>query len=384
MPQLTERIPARATTGQPAEAPPASPRREDVCLVCGTPLAGMLGALARGRGIRRSVQNPNLCNRCDVHVQEGAIVEIAVLFADLTGYTKLTHDLGPDRTHQIMDRFFRTAKESIVEQDGFVSQFAGDQILAFFNMPLRSDDFAARAVNAARALLRRLPTLEQEVGVRLQARVGIATGYARVGRVGSDDSKDFTAIGDVVNRAARLVSRVQPGGILVDAEVFESVREQFPDAVPEQARLKGFSESVDVVTLVGEEKVAAARPQRRPAPRRLRAAALLMALVGAPCAGLILLNPLALVAGLGAGALGSGAAFLDQTWLRLPLLGLATAVAVGSLGFILYRRLSNSAAPRTDALGVLDPAGPGVSGVTVSLVALCVVVFELVAHQIMH
>ena len=57
------------------------------CLVCGTSLSGLLGAFARLGGVRRSPQNPNLCNRCNGHIEEGRVVELAVFFADLTGYT---------------------------------------------------------------------------------------------------------------------------------------------------------------------------------------------------------------------------------------------------------------------------------------------------------
>ncbi len=60
------------------------------CLVCRTPLAGALGAFGRAAGIRRSMQNPNLCTRCDAHMQDGRIIEVGVLFADLTGFTPLT------------------------------------------------------------------------------------------------------------------------------------------------------------------------------------------------------------------------------------------------------------------------------------------------------
>ena len=67
------------------------------CLVCGTVLTGLLGKLFRLFGIRRSGRNPNICTRCDFHIAEGRVVELSVLFADLTGFTNLTNRLGAVR-----------------------------------------------------------------------------------------------------------------------------------------------------------------------------------------------------------------------------------------------------------------------------------------------
>ena len=73
------------------------------CLVCGTALAGPLGALFRVFGIRRSHRNPNICSRCNTHAEEGRLVNLTVLFADLSNFTELTHELGPERTHEVVD-----------------------------------------------------------------------------------------------------------------------------------------------------------------------------------------------------------------------------------------------------------------------------------------
>ena len=85
--------------------------------------------MARVGGVRRSAENPNLCNRCNGHIEEGRVVELAVFFADLSGYTTLTHDLGPERTHELLDIFLRTATDVAVKYDGFVTQFVGDEVM---------------------------------------------------------------------------------------------------------------------------------------------------------------------------------------------------------------------------------------------------------------
>jgi class 3 adenylate cyclase len=182
------------------------------CAVCGVGLAGPLGAALRVVGVRRSAQNPNLCNRCGAHIEDGRVVELAVFFADLTGYTSLTHSQGPERTHQVLDLYLRTATEVIVKWDGFVTQFVGDEVMAFFNVPLARDDFGARAVAAATELQNRMPALSDAVGLPVQTTIGIAAGHARVGLVGAEQIRHYSAIGDVVNRAARRGARGEPGG----------------------------------------------------------------------------------------------------------------------------------------------------------------------------
>ena len=79
------------------------------CVICGTALAGPLGYLFRLAGINRSSRNPNLCNRCNTHVEEGRVVELTVLFADLSSFTELTRRLGPERDRALRDRAGRRA-----------------------------------------------------------------------------------------------------------------------------------------------------------------------------------------------------------------------------------------------------------------------------------
>ena len=355
------------------------------CLVCRTPLSGALGALGRAAGIRRSPQNPNLCSRCDAHIEDGRIVELAVLFADLTGFTPLTHALGPERTHELVDGFLRTAKERIVARDGFVVQFAGDEIMALFNVPLRHEDFAQRAVAAASEIQQQMPALGRRLGETLQTTVGVAVGYARVGRLGSDHIKDYTAVGDVVNRAARLVSHAEPGDILVDAAVYEAVRTQFPDAPRERVWLKGFDEAVEVASL-GAGRVPAAAPPRVPAARALRVGTLAAAVVGAPCAGLMVLSPLLVGVGIGAAGFTALAMALDAPAVRIPLLVLATGAALANLAAIVWARrersLASETAPGATQIALSGRARP--LGILASTAALSVVVFEMIAHAIMH
>ncbi len=359
------------------------------CLICATPLTGLLGTIGRAAGIQRSSQNPNLCNRCDVHLADGSIVEVAVFFADLTNFTPLTQELGPEGTHEVVDAFLRMAKEAVVKWDGFVVQFAGDEIMALFNVPLGHDDYRRRAVAAAGELQQGMRALSERFGKELQVTVGIACGHARVGRLGSDDMKDYTAVGDVVNRAARLTSHVEPGGILVDASVHVDVKDEFPDARHDRVALKGFPEPVEVVGLGRGALLAEPEPSEGSSRRPLRVAMLLAAIFGAPCAGLLVFNPLLVGAGLSFAGLGTAAAFFDQSLVRVPLLTLATVAALANLVAVVWSRQREAAADAGEPVFSAAPQwGRPLQkrsvGVAISLVALSVVAFEFVAHAMMH
>src|SRR5439155_23354303 len=105
---------------------------------------------------------------------------------------------------------------------------------------------------AATNLESALKSLASRFEPSLPATVGTATGYARVGRLESEDNKDYTAIGDVVNLAARLQGKAGAGDILITAESYGKHSAEFPEAISEQVLLKGFREPVTSYRLRGK------------------------------------------------------------------------------------------------------------------------------------
>jgi adenylate cyclase len=190
------------------------------------------------------LHNPNLCNRCNTHVEDGSIVKISVLFADIRSFTEKTHELGPEQIHEVTDAFLQMATNDLVEHDAYVDKYMGDSVMAFFNIPIQRKDHASQAVAAALEIETGILQLQERFGLDLKAGIGIATGWARVGRLGSKYREDYTAIGDVVNLAARLEGQAKPGEILIHSEVYEEVAADFPDAPSESLWLKGFQEPV--------------------------------------------------------------------------------------------------------------------------------------------
>src|SRR5258706_2001936 len=104
-----------------------------MCVVCGTTLEGPLGWLFHLFGIKRSGRNPNVCNRCDAHMQEGRIIEMSVLFADLTSFTEMTNRLGAEHSYHVVDSFFKMANGVLAKHDALIGKCIVDEVMAIFN-----------------------------------------------------------------------------------------------------------------------------------------------------------------------------------------------------------------------------------------------------------
>ncbi len=140
-------------------------------------------------------------------VPDARLREITVLFADLPGFTSVAERLGPD-VQPYLTSFLTLAVEAIHAEGGTVDKFIGDAVMAIWNAPEPIDDHALRACRAARvihAAMHTVPPLEAGSGDGSRVRIGINTGTALVGNIGSDERLSYTAIGDTVNLASRLV-----------------------------------------------------------------------------------------------------------------------------------------------------------------------------------
>jgi adenylate cyclase len=358
------------------------------CGICGTILAGAASVIYRTFGIKRSPRNPNICTRCSTHVEEGRMVEITVLFADLSSFTELTQELGAEKTHEVVDAYLRMATDVLVKHGAFIDKYVGDAVMALFNVPIRSADHARRAIVAATELGAGLKTLGSRLDLPLQASIGIATGHARVGRLGSDDSKDYTAIGDVVNLAARLQGKAGAGEILIAQESYHKHAADFPDARAEQVLLKGFREPVTAFRMNGDHsKPLISDTVETSGKQGASFGAIVFGILGAPCAIATLIGPLAVVLGVG-GLFGLAGAltFLDQSVLRVPILLLATLAALANL-YTLWRarelRMESKVPEHLKSMTTLEKRRTTIVLVS-ALVTFGIVLFEIVAHALMH
>lgn len=354
------------------------------CLVCGTALDGPLGLLFHLFGITRSAHNPNVCNRCDAHMQEGRVIELSVIFADLTGFTEMTNRLGAERSYEVVDAFFKMANEELIKNDAFIDKYIGDAVMAIFNAPIPNAKHAREATTAALGIQEGLKSVSKTLGLDLQARVGVASGYARVGRLGSTDRKDYTAIGDVVNLASRLESFAKPGEVVVEGKAFSQIFEDYPDLIPETLNVRGFADPVEVYRIGKSGRENAAILAQPPDPLATRQKAglgtALFTIFGAPCAVAATLSPLAIVLGLGSfmGALSPVFDILDAVQIRIPLQILAVLGASINL-YVIQRGNSQRQTVGLNELTVLEKRKVSIV-IALSVFSLLAVVYETYVH----
>ncbi len=197
--------------------------------------------------------HPNLCTICEsmftkVMKRKQVAIPITILFADIRGYTDLSGRTDPSKLNELLHRFYDQCSEAVWEKEGIINKFIGDAVLAIFNFPLVREEHVANAVEAAFALQKSCQKLKEEIGLgneqSLGVGIGIHTGECFMGEVGTS-YKDFTAIGPVVNLASRLQGAARAGEILVTADVFNHVKQQFANAPNRTLNLKGINTPVN-------------------------------------------------------------------------------------------------------------------------------------------
>jgi adenylate cyclase len=254
---------------------------------------------------------------------------MTVVFADLSSFTEMTGRLGASATYSVVDDFLRLASTTLMSHGAFIDKYIGDAVMALFNVPIKRADHAAAAVAASAKLQELLPGVSERMGMPLQASIGIASGFARVGRLGSDDIKDYTAIGAAVNQAARLQAQAAPGEILVSQDVYREVASAYPGVAAESLSLKGFPQRAMAHRLNGKPGSALSAtswiPEDRPA---MNWSAVTFALLGSGCLASNIAAGLVLVFG-GGSAVGlyALARWFDSSPARVPLLIASTLIS---------------------------------------------------------
>ena len=176
------------------------------------------------------------------------MVPLSVLFADVRGYTSLTEGISPAEVPTLMNRFYETASSALLSTGGLLGQVEGDNVMGLFVPGLAGKDYPRKAVEGACALLQTMGYGSDE-GNWLEIGLGVASGEEFVGNVGGGGYKDFTALGDVTNTAARLTAQAATGEILIDAMTYLTVAETYPDAERRELELKGKSAPVKVFAI---------------------------------------------------------------------------------------------------------------------------------------
>jgi adenylate cyclase len=223
---------------------PSEPR----CRLCKAPYGGVGGRVMRRFGYGPSRKNATLCNTCFEKAPMGGVeMEIGVLFADVRGFTSLAERMDPTAVAELLNRFYESAS-AVLSRSAILDKLVGDEVMALYLPQLLHDGWEDHMLRDARDLL-------AGVGYGtagdpwLRLGVGIDVGRAFVGNVGSGEVKDFTAIGDVVNTAARLQSAAEAGQVVISERLVRRLSEPPAEAMQTSLTLKGKSEPEPVRVL---------------------------------------------------------------------------------------------------------------------------------------
>ncbi|WP_174838904.1 MULTISPECIES: adenylate/guanylate cyclase domain-containing protein [unclassified Ruegeria] len=183
----------------------------------------------------------------------GDIKRISVLFCDVAGFTGMSEKLGPNVV-QLMEPFFSAAASAITHNGGTIDKFIGDAVMAFWGAPRNDSNHAEHACRAALDLVASVDAsgIEDEAGNPLRVRIGLNSGEALVGNIGSEQRLNYTAIGDVVNVASRLEGANKDYGTLI--LIGPETRRQAADSIVvrelDTLNLSGRTEEIVVYELI--------------------------------------------------------------------------------------------------------------------------------------
>jgi PAS domain S-box-containing protein len=177
----------------------------------------------------------------------GQTQTVSVVHADVRGYTAIAEQLPPDQVVSILMRYHGAAAKAIRGTGGTIDRFAGDAVLALWNAPAPQADHVRRALRGALAMR----DAAREVGTELGYGIGVHTGEAMVGNLGSDEYQNFTAIGDTVNVAARLQGQAQAGEVVCSAAALEGAGQGVRTTALGALELKGRRTPVEAYRVEG-------------------------------------------------------------------------------------------------------------------------------------
>jgi adenylate cyclase len=218
-----------------------------------------LGRMARLRRFLSPTLAEVVMERGD-SVLESHRRELAVLFADLRGWTDFSSATEPEEVMTVVGSYHAAMGELILKYEATVGWFAGDGLMVWFNDPIPCDDPAARAVRMAvemRNAMSELTAAWRKRGHELDFSLGVALGYATIGRIGFEGRYDYGAVGSVLNLASRLCDAAEPGQIVVSQRVLAEV-EEIVKAEPLGAlTLKGFGKPLEAFAVTAAVPVEA-------------------------------------------------------------------------------------------------------------------------------
>lgn len=210
-----------------------------------------------GRYVSRQVANEILTTEAGQSLG-GTRRNVTLMFVDIRGFTALSERIEPEEVIQVLNEYLDLCTRAIFQYEGTLDKFIGDGVMAIFGAPNSLADHPVRAVKAALEMKKGsselADRLTEKYGYSVSFGIGINSGDAVIGNIGSKNRLDYTAIGDTVNLAARLESNAKAGQILISQSTYDQVKELFEIISLGEIKVKNKEKPVSIYQVLGEKK----------------------------------------------------------------------------------------------------------------------------------
>ena len=199
-------------------------------------------------------------------LMEGERKEVTILFSDIRGYTTLTENLEAVKVVQLLNEYFETMVEAVLDYEGTLDKFIGDALMAVFGAPLPLENHAWAAVQSALDMRQRLVTFNRDRArqsqPQIQIGIGISSGEVVSGNIGSQRRMDYTVIGDGVNLSSRLESITKQYGcdLVISEHTYDLCHEQIWVRELDRIRVKGKYEPVSIYDVIATRQTSLDSP----------------------------------------------------------------------------------------------------------------------------
>jgi len=206
---------------------------------------------AMGKYISQDVMQ-NVVKNIDELKLGGKRADVTVLFADIRGFTSLSENMSAEEVSNILNEYFTGIEPIISKHSGVINKFIGDAVMAIFGEPIHDKNHALNAVKCADEILEKVEELQKkwlkEGKPKIEIGVGINTGEAFVGNIGSETRLEYTVIGDVVNLASRIenYNKIYKTKFLISATTYEKVRNIVDVIKISEVSIRGKAKKLDI------------------------------------------------------------------------------------------------------------------------------------------
>ncbi len=206
-----------------------------------------------GKYLSKHVANEILSKSSEGELElKGKEKEITVLFTDIRGFTSVSEKMKPKEVVSMLNAYLGEMTKAVFRHDGTVDKYIGDCIMAVFNAPLDQKEHPLLAIKTALDIQKAVKELHEKKRVpKVKVGVGINTGIAVIGNIGSAERMEYTAIGDTVNLASRLCGVAEPEQIIISESTYERAKDKIEVEKLEKIKVKGKEKEIQIYSVKG-------------------------------------------------------------------------------------------------------------------------------------